>query len=246
MDDGVHNTITTLACSSENYRGDGNWYTSIMNEATNKFIEELKLRDDVLGIILFGSWARGNNRPDSDVDLVVILKDGYQRTIENRDGQIFEIIYSTAESALDYWKNHKDDCAGLWEVAKILYDKDGTIKKLQDEAELVIKEGKRPIDTLQLGQFRFDAEDHVKVSGLLFDKDPTTANFILTNKVFALTGLFFDIRQLWTPAPKQRLGKIKEIKPELYSALQNFYSDGVAFKSKLEIAKKIIDLVFEI
>jgi predicted nucleotidyltransferase len=32
----------------------------------------LKQKSEVLGVILFGSWARGNNRPDSDVDLVVI------------------------------------------------------------------------------------------------------------------------------------------------------------------------------
>ncbi len=217
-----------------------------MNEATNKFIQELKLRDNVLGIILFGSWARENNRLDSDVDLVVILDNGYQRTVEKREGQIFEIIYSTAESALDYWKSNRDDCAGLWEVAKILYDKDGTVKKLQSEVELLIKQGKKSMNVLQLGQLRFDAEDQIKVSGLLFDEDPTTANFILTNKVFALTSLFFDIRQLWTPAPKQRLEKIKEIKPELYSALHNFYYDGEAFKSRLDSAKKIVDLVFQI
>jgi predicted nucleotidyltransferase len=217
-----------------------------MNETANNFIEELKSREDVLGIILFGSWARGNNRPDSDIDLVVILDKGYQRTIENRDGQIFEIIFSTRESVLEYWKSNRDDCAGLWEVAKILYDKDGIVKELQSEVSVILKEGKKSINKLQLEQFRFDAEDQVKVSGLLFDKDSTTANFILTNKVFALTSLFFNIRQLWIPAPKQRLGKIKEIKPALHSALQDFYREGETFKNKLEIAKKIIDLVFEI
>lgn len=47
-----------------------------MNTDTKQFIEELKGRSDVLGVIMFGSWARGNNRPDSDVDLVVILTEG--------------------------------------------------------------------------------------------------------------------------------------------------------------------------
>lgn len=36
-----------------------------MNKETQTFLEELKQRSDVLGVILFGSWARGNNRPDS-------------------------------------------------------------------------------------------------------------------------------------------------------------------------------------
>ena len=44
-----------------------------MNNGTQEFIELLKRRPDIVGIILFGSWARGNNRLDSDVDLVVIV-----------------------------------------------------------------------------------------------------------------------------------------------------------------------------
>ncbi len=72
-----------------------------MNEATQKFLEELKQQSEVLGVIMFGSWARGNNRPDSDVDLVVILTEGYRRTVEQRDGQDFEIIYTTEKGAFE-------------------------------------------------------------------------------------------------------------------------------------------------
>jgi hypothetical protein len=40
----------------------------IMNQKTETFLEELKQKPEVLGVILFGSWARGNNRPDSCSD----------------------------------------------------------------------------------------------------------------------------------------------------------------------------------
>jgi predicted nucleotidyltransferase len=33
----------------------------IMNQETETFLEELKQKPEVLGVILFGSWARGNN-----------------------------------------------------------------------------------------------------------------------------------------------------------------------------------------
>lgn len=36
-------------------------------------IERIVRRFDPLRIILFGSWARGDARPDSDVDLLVVL-----------------------------------------------------------------------------------------------------------------------------------------------------------------------------
>lgn len=50
-----------------------------LNKATLDFLDNLKSREDVLGVVLFGSWARGNQRATSDVDLVVIVKEGYKR-----------------------------------------------------------------------------------------------------------------------------------------------------------------------
>lgn len=216
-----------------------------MNTETQKFLDELKQRSDVLGVIMFGSWARGNNRPDSDVDLVVILTEGYRRTVEHRNGQSFEIIYTTEKGAFDYWEGHKDDAAGLWAVAKILFDKDGTVERLKTKIKEVLDAGKKAIDEYQLGQFRFDAEDQLKYVETILASDPTTANLILTNKIFALTELFFDIRQVWTPAPKQRVAKIKETSPELYSLIEKFYQESISLKDKLETGKKIVPVVFQ-
>ncbi len=216
-----------------------------MNEATQNFLEKLKQRTDVLGVIMFGSWARGNNRSDSDVDLVVILTEGYRRTVEHKDGQAFEIIYTTEKGAFEYWESHKDDAAGLWAVAKILFDKDGTIERLKTKIKEVLDAGKKPIDEYQLGQFRFDAEDILKYVESILASDPTSANLILTNKIFALTELFFDIRQMWTPAPKQRLVEIQKISPDFHALLKEFYQEQITLKDKLETARKIVPLVFE-
>jgi predicted nucleotidyltransferase len=215
-----------------------------MNTVTKEFIEELKARADVVGVVMFGSWARGNNRPDSDVDLLVILTEGYRRTVEFKDKQAFEIIYTTAKSALDFWQNKKDDCAGLWAVAKIVYDKDGAIQQLKQKAEEIIKEGKKPIDEYQKGQFKFSAEDELRAVEELIIKDLPTANLVMTYTVNNLTSQFFDLRQLWTPAPKQRLAKIKEIHPELGSLFENFYLEP-SIEDRIEIAKKIIPFTFE-
>ena len=214
-----------------------------MNKATHSFLEDLKQRRDVLGVIMFGSQARGNYRPDSDVDLVVILTEEYRRAVEYRDGQAFEIIYTTARGALEYWKSHIDDAAGLWEVASVLFDKDGTIAQLKSKIQKVLDEGKKPIDEYQLEQFRFDADDILKYVEHIIEADPTSANLILTNKVFTLTGLFFDLRQLWIPAPKQRIEKIKEVSPGLYYLLTKFYSDE-NLKERLVTAKSMLTLVF--
>jgi predicted nucleotidyltransferase len=214
-----------------------------MNKATHNFLKNLKQSAEVLGVIMFGSQARGNSRPGSDVDLVIILTEGFRRAVEYHEGQAFEIIYTTATGALAYWESHIDDAAGLWAVAKVLYDKDETIAKLKKEIQQVLDKGKKPMYEYQLAQFRFDAEDTLKYVEYIVNSDPTTAGLILNNKVFNLTELFFDIRQLWIPAPKQRMEQIKEISPDLYNLLTEFYSRK-DFKERLETAKSIVSLVF--
>jgi predicted nucleotidyltransferase len=216
-----------------------------VDKIIGSFVEELKKRPDVIGIILFGSWARGNNRPDSDIDLMVITIEEFRRTVEYKDNRAFEITYTTEKSAMDYWESHKNDCAGLWEVAKILYDKDGTIKKLEEFAQGIIKKGKNPLDEIKIGHLKFDAKDSLEAVKALAKTEPVLANFLLTNKIFWLTELFFDIRQLWVPAPKQRFDKIKEIDKEFFDLLTQFYQDGIALTEKIKIAEKTIPIVFK-
>jgi predicted nucleotidyltransferase len=47
-----------------------------INDYLNKVVERLKAVDPYK-IVLFGSYAKGNAKPDSDIDLMVILDDEY-------------------------------------------------------------------------------------------------------------------------------------------------------------------------
>ncbi len=213
-----------------------------MNDATNNFVEKLKSNDNVLGVILFGSWARGNNRPDSDVDLIVILKGGYEREVEYSEGQAFEIVYVTAEGAMKHWLQNMNDAAGLWGVARILYDKERVVEKLQNEIREAINKGKNKLSDAQVGQMKFSAEDTLKAASN--NENAATANLLLQRTILTLTEQFFDIRQQWTPAPKQRLDVIKEMDGALHTLLADFYVIDTSFEEKLSLANRIIDKVF--
>lgn len=215
-----------------------------MNKDIQDFIQELTSRENVLGVILFGSWARGNNRANSDVDLLVIVTDGYRRTIECRNTQTFEIIYTTVKAAGEFWQDKKDDCFGLWSVAKVLYDKDGIVEKLKQQAQEIINQGKTKIDEHQRKQYRFSAEDEIRAVEKMIAHDEATAYLVLSYTVNTLTSLFFDLREFWTPAPKQRLVKIKEFHPTLGQYFEEYYSDKNVL-DKIEIVKKVVPLVFE-
>lgn len=82
--------------------------------------------------------------------MVVILKEGHSRAVEKEGDQIFEIVYVTSEGAFDFWNTNRNDAAGLWEVAKILYDKDGSVHTLAEKTRKVLKEGKEELDEAKL------------------------------------------------------------------------------------------------
>jgi predicted nucleotidyltransferase len=215
-----------------------------MNTSTQQYIEELQTNSHILGIILFGSWARGNNRPDSDVDLLVIVQHGFKRTVEYREGQAFEITYTTEQGAMAYWQSNPDDAIELWNIAKVLFDRDGTLARLQKSARELKEKGKLPLTADQHEHYKFDAHDQLKAIAGLATSDPATARMLLSTKVFQLTELFFDTRQLWTPPPKQRLAIIKDINHNLYNLISRYYDESSIFK-QITIVQSIITIVFD-
>jgi predicted nucleotidyltransferase len=56
-------------------------------ECLPEMVRRIVQRFDPLRIILFGSWARGEARPDSDVDLLVVLSH-----VENKRQATIELL----------------------------------------------------------------------------------------------------------------------------------------------------------
>lgn len=215
-----------------------------MNSITLQFIKELQTNSNVIGIILFGSWARGNNRPDSDVDLLVILQDGFKRTVEYREEQAFEITYTTEQGAIEYWQSNPNDAVELWNVAKILFDRDGTVSRLQQAGNEIKERGKTPLTTDQYEHFKFDVYDQLKAIEELAKSDEISARMLLSMKVHQLTELFFDTRQLWTPPPKQRLAIIKNINRNLYDSIAGYYDENLLLE-QINTVNSIVPIVFD-
>jgi predicted nucleotidyltransferase len=77
----------------------------MLNEIEKKAIEELieKLKliygDNLVKVILYGSKARGDSTEDSDIDIMVVLKN-FDKW-ENEFNKIFDIVYEV-ETKYDY------------------------------------------------------------------------------------------------------------------------------------------------
>src|SRR3954464_10402646 len=83
-----------------------------MNEAIQRFVDELAADPAVRGIILFGSHARGNARADSDADLMILgERDHFEMGFAERDGQKFELLRCSEAVAIRYAMDNRDNAA---------------------------------------------------------------------------------------------------------------------------------------
>lgn len=213
-------------------------------EKLQKFTEQLASDENTLAVILFGSQARGDSTDESDIDLVVILKEGYERRVEFFDGQAFEIIYTTEEAAVDYWHANMADAVSLWRVAQVLFDRDGIGERLKRVGAEFCEQKSPEVSESTFKHLRFDAEDALRSAERFKDSDPAKASYILYHKVAGLMGLFFDLKGMWKPATKQRLEEIDALDPELGKLFRDFFlaSD---LDQRIVLVKEITARIFE-
>ncbi len=100
-------------------------------DVLDRFIRELKEDPDVIGVFVFGSFARGDDRPDSDIDLLVIAKGDFRKGLVYREGVEFEVFYNNRDDTITFWKQNQDDFEDFWRDAKALFDRDGTVEYLE-------------------------------------------------------------------------------------------------------------------
>ena len=214
-----------------------------MNAAARDYVNELVARPEVSAVILFGSQARGDSGPNSDVDLLVVVPSGYRRAVDEREGQAFELLFLSNDVARGYFHQHLDTAAEFWATAQILFERDGVASRLRAEIQKVLAAGKPALDEATLTSSRFNSEDQLRAVEGLAARDAVGAAAMLDNKVLELTASYFDVRQRWTPSLKTRISAIARAEPELDARLTAFY--GSDFDAQLALAREMIPLVYE-
>ena len=114
-----------------------------MNEAIQRYVDELAADPAVRGVILFGSHARGNARPDSDADLVILVeRDQFEMGFAERDGQKFELLRWSEADRHPPRTDNRDQAADFSQAAEVLHDLDGAAARVRDHAAEMAGRGK--------------------------------------------------------------------------------------------------------
>src|ERR1700682_3263733 len=88
--------------------------------AIRKMMNELEARPDVLGVAIFGSTARGDQRPDSDVDVYALVTEGSWRDVGEHAGRNFEYVFASESESRAFWKGRPDEFVKMWREGRIL------------------------------------------------------------------------------------------------------------------------------
>lgn len=214
-----------------------------MKKVIETFIEELKKDDNVRGILLFGSYARGDQRPTSDVDVLVLVREGAWRDVFNREGQAFEMVYASLDLAKDFYIKNPNDAVQQWTDGKIVYDPDEQMDQLKNFVDGIRNKGISQMTEKQIHHLHFDKEDKLSAIEFLKTNDLPTANLYLQGLCQELVELYFEIHQLWTPAPKQRLKKMRAMDKDTAELFDALYQSNT-FEDQFKNAKKVIERLF--
>jgi len=207
-----------------------------------EFAHEIRENPQTLAVVLFGSQARGNARPDSDVDLLVVVPDGTWRDIAKHQGTSFELVYSSVAASKSFAASRPADYLNLWRDAQVLYEHEDILEPLQSLARQLETEGPEKLTDKALHHLQFDAQDGVSAANKIMDFDQATASLLLDKVMLNTLELVFTLKGKWAPAPKQRIGYLREADPRLATFFADYFVAGISDKGSK--AQAAIDMVF--
>ncbi len=141
--------------------------------ALREFLKKYEEDDDVIGAILCGSYATGNQNEYSDIDVYLVLKNdvNYQER-GNTDSNSYLIeyfmrpVWKIKKNMEEEFNDNDLSTANMFAYGKIIYDLDGSVKELQNKALEYIDKPLNNINSEKLDMnnyFLWDYLDELKV-----------------------------------------------------------------------------------
>ena len=114
-------------------------------EKLEKFLSNFKYKDDLIGVLVCGSYITGHPTLHSDLDVHFVLNEGCDyrvRVTKIVDGLLIEGFVNTPQQIREYFKEDYNEIQqssmNQFATGEIFLDKTGVIKKLKKEATKLI------------------------------------------------------------------------------------------------------------
>jgi predicted nucleotidyltransferase len=200
-------------------------------EIADELVRELIARHQVDVILLYGSFARGDANPESDLDFVCLRVDG-ESQVDARDWNGF---------MLDGWIYPRSAAQKPEEFlrlcdAKVLLDRDGIGHAFLEAIKDAFKKPITPLLPDILTQLEFWCHKMLKRA----KRGDAEGNFRRLWLQHDLLEIFFQVRCYRYCGPKLAISELKKIDARAHEAFLFAIEPGASF----EAIEKFVDLVF--
>jgi len=215
-------------------------------ESVNRFIEQRLIRGGISAVLLYGSYARGTQHANSDIDIIFVVDEGFKRECVVQDGLLFEVIEQTKSNMYSFMKENKDEDRhwNLWKDVKALYDRDGEGKEIIEHAQLLVND-RQPWAPDEIKMRRLIMGSKIKNIRHVSQGDRRTAALLLVELVWVLIENWFRIRGRFIPSPKELFSILSEEDPVLSGLLNEFYVDQNNLNTRFDVADLVFKAVYD-
>jgi hypothetical protein len=200
--------------------------------ALRELADVLATRHRGYAVILYGSRARGTHRPDSDVDLLLVRREGGNtRDVRSWRGVQVDAFISE-ESGLEPERD-----SGLLRIrqGRLLRDETGFGAHLIQKAQEVFARGPVPLPPEELKALRVWCHKMLqRVAGR--EANPVQADYRRVSFLTELLPLYFQARARWFLGPEESLRALAVEDPRTHEA----FARALAPEASLEVLERLV------
>jgi len=209
------------------------------------FIDHLKNKDEIIGIVQYGNRDYKNMSVGGDYDLNIIVDDKIETNIAGLHLHVNSIpvdcgIISIKDLFLD---ESPSDFHSILVDSRIIYDKNGSIEK---QLKKIKEKWKLNIIPIKEGELAFERfiKQHVvdKFEHRLFENEVYTRIF-LSGNIFSLLEAYMKINELNPYDFKNALQIMKENDNHIYKLFEEFVTNN-NLENQISVTKEINNKVF--
>lgn len=222
----------------------------VIKEIVSGVVERYQKEKNVLGIMLFGSVARGKFDEFSDIDVLVLLRKKSTIARENfmQDGLRVDIIFNTEKGATNYLKSDRNSVkritSHMLAHGRILYQKGRVLSVLQSIAKSNLKSetkytsGEVLMHKYSIDDFWGEVQRDAKNGGLVaFNLD---SQLLIGN----IMELFLKIKRRSFGQPNEMKEILRKLDKGFERLLEDFYETS-NIQRKKEVLGKLVKMAYE-
>ncbi|WP_340003760.1 nucleotidyltransferase domain-containing protein [Paenibacillus sp. FSL K6-0276] len=168
--------------------------------------------EEISGVMLCGSFARGDANEGSDLDIYIVLKNDYNRSFyaETKHGILIEIKYANVEKAREKLRLNSMEVYNYID-GNILYDSEGLLEGLSNYAMECFHDYKsKPKDKRETSHWLKSSK--IKIQAAFQAGDVLKASFVVSTSSYKILEAFWLINNMPMPPNGGVLTHLKDLK----------------------------------